>query len=173
MGAKIQTVTPDQFIELTLGNQFEIDVLGFAWKFDENPPVYATWNSSVFDAISRDLEGYDPSRPKGGLTEELFDGVRLYLNDKRLRRHLRLYIALGTSLDYWHGVDAFLCIGGSCVTLDITTNPTKKQKADFLLTPDDVTRDESGNPKGFTKIFLKKLAHSLVQKHRESQFVRP
>jgi hypothetical protein len=167
-GIRIKTVSPEEFAELSHGSQFEVDVLGHGWKFTE-PPGYAPWSEAVMEVLSRQLPGYDPSAPSGGLTEELFEGVRIYL-PKRHRRFLRLYLSIASRLDYYHGVDAFFCLGGVYVTLDVTTNPLKDKKADLLITPDDLTVDSAGKVKGFTKALLKKIRTLLLEKYREYQY---
>lgn len=54
--------------------------------------------------------------------------------------HVRLFTAVGTPLDLFHGVDAFFEFKGIVVTIDLTINPHKDSgKAYFILNEDDIT----------------------------------
>lgn len=49
------------------------------------------------------------------------------------------YTAVGSALDYHHGVDGFFEFRGVVVTIDVTMNPEKSiAKADVVVHPDDL-----------------------------------
>ncbi|NQV93075.1 hypothetical protein HQ403_01080 [Candidatus Kaiserbacteria bacterium] len=53
---------------------------------------------------------------------------------------VKLFTAVGTPLDLFHGVDAFFEFDGHVITIDLTINPHKDSgKAHFILTGDDIT----------------------------------
>ena len=75
------------------------------------------------------------SDPKPRLAGDLFANVaeKLDLDDWE---DLKLYTAVGTPLDLFHGTDAFFEYEGTIVTIDLTINDKKQQhKADFVINP--------------------------------------
>lgn len=161
-GANIQAIPPEQLTELSRGFQFEITVLGAACKF-EQPPEYRNWEGSFSEVLQREVSQYNPAQPTGGLTPQMIEGVRQFLPRKQ-RRHLRLYLALATSLDYWHGVDAFFYYHGAIVTLDVASYPKPEKKADFLITPAGLVPPESEKPTGFSTDLLRDIAYLLIER---------
>src|ERR1700722_5801334 len=90
---------------LRVGRKYGIDCLGYCPP--EGPaPSYMTFQESQEWVMDHQPVDYDPQNPTGGLNEEIFDRVKRKL-PRKLRKFLRLYIAVGSSFDQWHGVDAF------------------------------------------------------------------
>lgn len=58
---------------------------------------------------------------------------------KKIGAAVRCFTAIGTPLDYFHGVDGFFEFHGTVVTIDVTHNPHKDTgKADLIVHPDDL-----------------------------------
>src|SRR5579872_3883383 len=115
------------------GRQFEINTLGYTPITGYIPP-YAEFNDSMWWVVSHQPEDYDFRRPTGGLNEELFELVAERL-PKKWRKFLYLFIAVGSSFDQYHGIDAFFYLNGVIVSIDVTTDLSKTGKADFIVTP--------------------------------------
>jgi hypothetical protein len=73
---------------------------------------------------------------------------------------LKLFSAVGSPLDFFHGVDAFFEFQGRIVTIDVTKNPHKLEgKADFIL-QECVLEDEialQAYAEGIAKCFSKRV----------------
>lgn len=121
------------FTPKRIGRKFEIACLGYCPP-DGPPARYQEFEPSKWWAIYHQPEDYDPRHPTGGLNDELYDRVYGFL-PRRWRHFLNLYIAVGTSFDQWHGIDAFFFLNDAIVTIDVTTDLFKRSfKADFLVT---------------------------------------
>lgn len=149
---------------LPLGAEFEMEMFGVtSYLNNEQIPKYLDFDSSMEDIVRyppiRDgengqIEQYDPANPSWGKTAELWEVVRKYLPryvGKNRETFLYLYVSVGrTSMDYWHGVDAFFWWEGCYVTLDASILQKHKGgrgkyglKADFVLTPSNTHSKES------------------------------
>jgi hypothetical protein len=143
-----------QLSALRLGRQYEIEAAGYCPAEDNQEPEWLYYYDSVYWVVNNQPEGYNPAEPWLGLAGFLFDGVKREL-PKRLRSRLRLYISVGSSLDYWHGVDLFFVLwdeidyfisifspkGGrksTRATIDLIRIVDKDFKADFRITPVDL-----------------------------------
>jgi hypothetical protein len=126
------------------GRQFEQFFFGFTipdseifqYRLDE----YIPFPEALQEVKDAQFEGYNPSFPSGGCNKDFFDAVRKHLlvSDDSLE----YFIAIGTKLDFWHGVDAFFEWRGVGVTIDATLDPEKIRKADFLITPELIESGE-------------------------------
>lgn len=91
-------------------------------------PDYKDWNMSVLEVLrSQESRHWNPCEPNTPVSLELFKLVKIYLRSgKEEVKKLKLYCALGTSLDFCHGVDGFFELNGSIATFDLTTNLGKR-----------------------------------------------
>lgn len=91
--------------------------------------------------MQREL-GRDTKYPKSDLTQSFFSCIASYIPEN-CRCDFELFCAIGTPLDYCHGIDGFFKLGNNIVTFDLTTRTGKGHvAADLLLRPDDFeTRD--------------------------------
>lgn len=141
------------------GKIFELRLFGFttdgAVIFEDDE--YIPFPEALEEMKNTQPVGYDPHRPTEGCNKEFFEAVQsfLFINQK----DLKLYIAVGTRLDYWHGTDAVFTLGDVHVTLDATLDVTKNYKADFLITSEDV---DSGNLYGS---LARRIALTLTGKY--------
>ena len=59
--------------------------------------------------------------------------------ERRVGEQVPFYTAVGSSMDFDHGVDGFCEFRGVVVTIDVTKNPEKTcGKADVVVHPDDL-----------------------------------
>ena len=93
------------------------------------------------------------------MNEELFELVRKRL-PRRWRNFLRLYVSVGSSFDWWHGIDAFFYVNDRIVTLDVTLNRSKGFKADFRVTKSEMDPEKGRIAQGLAE----KIAGRLMQK---------
>lgn len=131
------------------GSKFEEKVFGFSSKFEEIPD-YKPYDECLEIVMNTPLiteteEGelevynpYDPS-PRWGYARKILTAVERHLPRRILRSRVRsrpaIYLAMGTALDYWHGVDAFVFWEGACASIDVSLS--KKIKG-------EVTRSDTG-----------------------------
>ena len=141
------------------GAEFEMLVLGVTaceeedfilthLKFEESMSEVINQNLIACDDSLLDGEIHHPLSPNLGMTREIWSVVRNFLPRRAGGMQsgpLSFYIAVGTDLDYRHGVDAFLCWEGVWVTLDMSTALKSKRgwgrhrlKADLLFGPGDI-----------------------------------
>ncbi len=190
------------------GAELEIDFFGFTQEYDAPldfiPPAYMNFYDSMQEIINRPLIGigedgkidpryktYDPANPRWGKTPDLWNAVNKYLPRYPRRISgittgpLRLFISVGrTSLDFYHGVDAFFLWREGYATLDVSLVPKHRKgegkqhlKANFLLTKEhlspegmsDLGRDIACVLKNSSKFFreLKTKRRKVVPDKRE------
>lgn len=136
---------PEQYTVTRLGRQFEQFFFGFTVPdIDEfvYKPIddYLPFLDALYEVEDSQFEGYNPSAPTSGCNEEFFQAVKALLpigGDE-----LQYFIAIGTKLDFFHGVDAFFSWRGAVVSLDASVDPEKILKADFLITPEMIENGE-------------------------------
>lgn len=124
------------------GRALEEEVLGIAGS--EGMPEFKQFWSAVEDAKLRQLaRGTLSNSPKTTITKKLFRSVKQNLRRRNYQRLLEFYVAIGSALDVYHGIDMFFQIKGRIVTLDLTLRASKEgAKADFLLTADMIEKDQ-------------------------------
>lgn len=72
---------------------------------------------------------------------------------------VKLYTAVGSPLDIWHGIDGFVEWMGFTVTIDLTANPLKESyKADIIIHEDEIYDQEQ------LRIVAEQIAQLLQQK---------
>ncbi len=87
--------------------------------------------------LVRENQPWDPRDPSTRAGEDLHCQVALALGLEDFSE-LSFLSALGSPLDFFHGVDGLFEWQGRVVTVDLTTNPHKDSyKADFILRPED------------------------------------
>ncbi len=146
------------------GESWEKDLFGVSPEWQTSTdfcPPYASFRTSILQVMGAGRKGssagawlykYRPEKPKQGKSRDLWHEVRKHLPATPGTKYglpeerVLLYLAIGfTSLDWWHGVDAFFHWQDKVVTLDASTRSKTREtrgksrlKADFLLTPTSV-----------------------------------
>jgi len=121
----------------------------------------ATFQESI-EAVKK-MQGqfnWNPKRPKTELSRDLFNNVCLFLNAEEAKR-LRLFVSVGTELDFRYGTDFFFESKGSVATvdltiIDLTISRWKHCKANVLIRLDDI--------EGGFRIRLAKRIARFIQK---------
>ena len=132
---------------------------------------------SVVKDIQNKLGDWNPKEPRTEPARILFDEVSSHL---KLEKHnLRLYISVGTQLDYDYGADFFFALKRgnveAIVTVDLTVSKRKEEhKAEIVITVEDL-RDESRRSQ-LVEIISRRLEKKLEKiskkkKRRNSNFV--
>jgi len=102
---------------------------------------YVDFEKSLMIAKSHQPWGHNPRRPRAPFLREMYDCIAPLL--KKGRHYLRVFIAVKTPLDFWHGVDFFFEYEGNIVTVDVTLKPGKDfYKAKILITSNDILRNK-------------------------------
>ena len=118
------------------GKLFEGEVLGeckVAWD------GYMSYKGSM--ELVRENQPWDPSDPESRVANDLHASVAITAGIEDFEE-LKLFTALGTPLDYFHGVDAWFEFRGSVLTVDVTTNRHKDEyKADMVIHLDDLDEE--------------------------------
>src|SRR3990167_10601589 len=118
------------------GRLFEEEVLlrcHFSWK------GYVPFRESV--RLVEANQPWDPADPSTRGASDLHTQVAMALELEDWGE-LRLFSALKTPLDVFHGIDAFFEWRGRVVTLDLTSNQKKDEyKADLMIRPEDSDDD--------------------------------
>ena len=118
------------------GRLFEEEVLlrcHFSWK------GYVPFRES--ERLVEANQPWDPADPSTRGASDLHTQVAMALELENWDE-LRLFSALKTPLDVFHGIDAFFEWQGWVVTLDLTCDPHKENcKADFMIRPEDSDDD--------------------------------
>ena len=114
------------------GRFLETDMFGERFVGEGNVE-YKKYEAAIED-VKNDYPG-NPSDPRPSFANDLHAEVveALGLDDKY--DEVQFYTAVGSSLDRYHGVDAFFEYNGGRVTLDVTKNPAKAggYKADLMI----------------------------------------
>ncbi len=160
------------------GRMNERDALG---EFQRSPAFVKAYRAAAnergytnyHDSMSLVVDHYqgDPTNPTKPLARELRMAVieELGLEDDADMDRIKFYSALGTPLDVFHGVDAwieFIPENGvpRRVTIDVTLDPSKEtHKADVII---QEVPDPSENEKRFLKIVYENYGPQLADKLR-------
>ena len=84
-------------------------------------------------------KGWD-TEPRTVYAKALLAEVRTHFT-RSLASKIGLYCSLGTPLDYWHGIDGFIELERSIVTLDLTTREDKMEVKADILVPEAIFSD--------------------------------
>jgi hypothetical protein len=115
------------------GTEIEEEIIGHA---------LVSWNGTYvpFKQSMRDVRAnqpWDPSDPEPAFANDFHASVAVALGIEDYSE-LKLYTAVGSTLDVCHGIDCFFEFRGKIVTIDLTTNPSKVlAKANFVLNVSD------------------------------------
>ena len=143
---------------LPYGREFELELFGVTGNPDEIP-TYQDFDSAMREVMttplmrpdreSGEVERYEPTKPNWGKLYQLWLEVHRRLPRRcegKMSGPLSIYISIGTSLDFHHGVDAFFFWKEVYLSLDASLIPKERGesgkghlKADVLITPDDLT----------------------------------
>jgi hypothetical protein len=116
------------------GTEIEEEVLGHALVVWDG--AYLPFGKSL--ELVKAHQPCDPSDPEAGFANDLHASVALALGLEDWSE-LKLFTAVGSPLDFFHGVDAFFELRGKIVTIDVTINPNKcVAKADMVLNVSDL-----------------------------------
>ena len=128
------------------GSRLEENFFGHHADFSQGIPRYQEYNEGVvFVRKNQKKLGWNMRNPKTEFGRNLFLRVRRDLNC--YRRSLRLCCALGSALDYYHGIDGFFFFEAdlvNIVTFDLSENKIRKlkPKADFVISGEDLCDPE-------------------------------
>ncbi len=117
------------------GGLFEWELLGPCLEaVNFKKAVYMPFKAAMCAVKSK--QPVDPTgRPQKPFAQALKRGIVKRLGV--LYHEVKFYSAVGSSLDVFHGIDAFVEYRGKIVTMDVTMNSQKDAyKADFLITKD-------------------------------------
>lgn len=143
----------------------------FEWEVLGQCTVHAHGYMKYWDAVQEvmDHQAQNPVRPMGE-TSRFYDAVASELRNRGLNpAQLKVYSAVGSTLDRYHGVDGFFAFQGIVVTVDCTISPHKDEtKARVLVTAEDAF---AGYPSAAFEIagwiksaWVKRLEVALIRK---------
>ncbi len=128
---------------VSAGSLFEQEIFGPKAVFD--PKVleayrrYPTKNFKDFKEsldevkLIQDKFDWNPQRPSTLLGDHLYTLVQSHLREE-FKDDLRLYCAIGTRLDYFHGVDGFFGLRNAIFTFDLTVSDKgPKENVDITI----------------------------------------
>ncbi|HEX7724647.1 MAG TPA: hypothetical protein VF438_02850 [Candidatus Paceibacterota bacterium] len=95
----------------------------------DKPPPDIDFVDALVQVFYNQPSDWDPLSPPQHWARHMLDTVRHHLPKETNRENLGLYLALGTSLDWWHGVDAFFALELGVATLDVTTRRRGSKRA--------------------------------------------
>lgn len=118
-----------------IGHVWERDVFYIDSTFLRNhhKPAYMDLDQAILRTKRMQNQfAWNPKSPHTDWGKKIFQEVKRYLPVN----NLEMYCSLGTTLDYYHGVDGFFCWNNKIVTFDLTTRDRKIDiKADITITP--------------------------------------
>ena len=118
------------------GRLFEWSVLGKALTTPENLLGYLPFKKAM--ALAKKLTCWNPTDPEPRQANNLHFYVCEALKVEDYSK-VRFYSALGTPLDFFHGVDCWIEYDSRVVTIDLTANGHKDyHKADVVVHPEDL-----------------------------------
>lgn len=123
------------------GRMMEYEVLGCSCPVP-SPIKYKQFSQAAEEVRKNQPAGWDPMDPPRKLANDLHAEICLSLGLEDWSE-LCLFTAIGTTLDQFHGVDAFFQFGGHIATIDLTMDRRRKirngYKAHFVVEADDFT----------------------------------
>ncbi len=133
------------------GRVFEREVLG---ECRVRCQGYLKFRQAMEEVISNQPHApHDPPGEVGHFRDAVFKEMKqMGLNPK----YLRLYTAVGSALDRFHGIDGFFTFEGITVTVDTTINQDKDEdstKARVLVTGEDAVDGFKGSARRVAELF--------------------
>lgn len=142
------------------GRLFEEEVLGtlhIVWSRERYVPFVEALR------LAKVNQSWDPSDPSLRVANDLHAEVALALGLDDWRE-LRLFSAVNSPLDFFHGVDGWFEFRGRVVTMDVTVNRRKlSAKADLVIRPDDL---ELAVMSATARLVAKALTRALMAERR-------
>lgn len=133
------------------GRLFEEEFLG-TWR-GQWDGGYITYSRAM--NLVKSSQPWDPTDPDPRHANNLHALVadRLGIEDYAM---LKLYTAIGSPMDRFHGVDGFFEFMGQIVTIDLTINSRKDYyKADVIITESDVEQGLSSAAERIAKFIAR------------------
>lgn len=139
------------------GNLLETEILAECVVIWNNYIPFAKCIELVKSSQPRSWDPCDPPSVAGNdLHALVVEALNVDYSD------VKLYTALHSALDQFHGIDCFVEYNGQIATIDITTNPHKDYyKADFILQESDIYNDEGKVNQKTLRIKAQAIAHHL------------
>lgn len=142
------------------GSMFETEVLAeciFSWD------NYVPFMKCVELVKANQPRRWNPSRPPTISANVLQYLVAEALGLSEDRDQVKLYTALRSPLDRFHGVDCFVEYNNKIATIDLTVNPHKDSyKADFVLSENDTYDEEGKINRSALRLKAQAIARRLV-----------
>ncbi|TSC59583.1 MAG: hypothetical protein G01um1014107_317 [Parcubacteria group bacterium Gr01-1014_107] len=130
------------------GYKFEEEVLRRSSEGMINrKPQFLEFRQAISEASARQPQKWDVRDPPTLLGSALFESVLEGL-PSWLKKGLRLFVATGTALDYYHGIDGFFALNEGNILLDvpfdlsIEPHPGKNPNVEFVITKADFEDEE-------------------------------
>lgn len=129
-------------LNIKTGEDFERLVLGVSHAdFKSFPGQNRKLN--FHDSVKQVMQmqghfNWNPKRPCTDLSKSLYEDVCSFLTPKEIKK-LRLFVSVGTRLDYHFGTDCFFELDNSVATVDLTISKWKICKANVLIRLDDIS----------------------------------
>lgn len=116
------------------GRLLEIEFFGpCLWEWG---PEYMPYRKAM--ARVKGSQPWDPTDPQPRMANDLHAYVCIAIGLKDWSE-VALYTAVGSPLDFFHGIDGFFEFHGKVVTLDVTADPHKDEhKADVIIQLGDI-----------------------------------
>lgn len=121
------------------GRRWEIEFFRKCSSIARPEIPYKNWVEAIGEVMNNENaiggEFWDPTNPSTSMARALFIRVKNSLRrDNQEHKELRLFRAIGTTLDFWHGVDGFFECTGKVVTFDLKTgNYELRKKTHFII----------------------------------------
>lgn len=117
------------------GALWEQEVFGQA-ACDRDQPPYRQFDSALSEVLTvnwqKTVQHWDPDKPSTEIGYQLFQAVESFL-PVLPQRVLRLYSAIGSALDYYHGIDGVFYWRGQKAYIDLTVNDDKISKSSHIF----------------------------------------
>lgn len=122
-------------------------------------PRYLSFSKSILLVKQNQQRGHRSHCPRTPFLKAMYNCIAPALRNGR--QELRVFVALWSPLDFFHGVDFFFDYEGKIVTIDVTTKLWKLDyTADVLITAEEIRHNEHYNRARF-------IAHLLQIKERK------
>ncbi len=147
------------------GHLFEEEAFGCVRSAARANGEYKPYRQALEEVKAN--QPWDPTDPNVRFANDLHALVALVLGLIDWAE-LRIYTAIGSDLDRWHGIDAFFEFGGARVTLDVTLN---RHKLDYGYKADFIVGEEAVENASVRQERAQEIAHELRQ--REAAATQP
>lgn len=158
--------------EISTGRDLEAFFFGDKVKGADVPPKMLPLISAFLEVLRVQHSRFDwnAQSPVPIASSILFRAVRKHLHRAHLKKQLRLFVAVGTSLDWHHHMDAVFATNGRFIGIDITGEQRDEEldmkdaiAASRQLPIVVITKDELSVPGGFDAVGKKIAARFFEQ----------